>query len=170
MSMNLIDDIATIIRTTPVENIDWSFVQKLNVMRAYEGFESKSANRVLIETLLLMLSTTSPKDRAIAVILGAHEDMVRHIVQKAVRARLLELRVDQLQEVAVEDAILRKREELAGLDKQLQAHSRGKNNMQFKAHLRYAAEKWGNTQEKKAVEAIIKKIPDERATHVAAKI
>lgn len=140
--MNIADEMADAVRSAPIIDIDPAFLSRLNPLKAYEGTEMRPEYQVLITSLMGMLDDAMakgiPRERALAVILGTHEDMVRYVAAKAVK--------DRLGFIGVGDTQV------------LQERARNKGVVELQAYLRYAAEKFGTKAEQKVVEKLIKKV------------
>lgn len=178
--MNILDEIGGIVRSTPISDIDMRFIQNLDVKRVYDQLENKPEYRSLIDSMMgLFLDAERrgvPKERAIAVVLGTHEDMVRYVIMKALKERILALGLDKIVNgnVALQyDDFMAKlevaRKAMEKLDAEFKEKASKPELEQFRAYLRYAADRFGNASEKRAIASLVKKIVPSEATQDANK-
>lgn len=167
--MKLIDDLAEVIRQAPIIAIDPAFLTKMNPMKAYDGLELRPEYKSLISSMLMMYDDAQqrgvPRERAVAVVLGTHEEMVRYVITKAIKDQLEHMPIITAQTFEADAELRRIKEEIAVATTELAEAERlrteeakNKTTEQFKAYLKYAAGKWGAPVDMRAVDRLIKKI------------
>lgn len=167
--MKLIDDLAEVVRSAPIIAIDPAFLTKMNPTKAYEGLEMRPEYKSLIQSMLMMYDDATqrgiPRERAVAVVLGTHEEMVRYVVTKAIKDRMRAMNITDISTLEgqqqlglVNESIKRAQTDLATIEGEVQKKASSQSIDIFKHSLQYAADKWGTPKEKKTVESLIKKI------------
>ena len=173
-TMNIVDEITEIIRQAPIKDLDLNFVERINPAAAYAGIEDKAEYKELIAAMVGMFEHAErnglSRERAAAVMFGTYEDVVRYVINKAVRDRLFQIDSRVLNAVDIDAlkadsdrTIVEAKAEIEKLTAQTREIAASKEVHQFKAYLSYAADKWGTPVEKKAIQSLIGRIKSTKA-------
>lgn len=167
--MSFVEDMAVIVRTTPISNMDLAFIEKIDPMTAYNRLDESPDYKVLATTLLQLFDESVTKgvrrDRAAAVVLGAHEQIVRHVIEKALLARTQDFNVEALTVADIGHWRAEAQKQIDAVKKDLgliqEVHRKAAENKtaeQFKAYVLYAAEKFAEGEEKTVLQAVAGRI------------
>lgn len=169
--MNITDDILEIVRTTPISNMDLSFVKTINPVKVYDEMESRTGYKVLIETMTLLYGDAIDKKvdikHASAVILATFEEILRYVIMKAVKERLSYLQVEDvlkldanLNSKILEEKMENSKKELKKLEEAYKTYADTLPVNQFRYSLLYAGDRWGDQKEKKVIKNLVEKIKE----------
>lgn len=160
--MKIADELAIEVMQAQIRNVDHGFLNRIDALKAYAGNEIKPEFKVLIDGLLRMYDDAMlrgiPRERAVAVMLGTHDDMLRYVITEAIKKRLGHLSIEQMDLLQLGEKKQEMQKDIKAMEDRLAAGSSDKSLEQFAAYLRYAAAQWGTLTEKKTVESLIKKI------------
>lgn len=170
--MNIADELAQIVRTAPIADMDMGFLQQLNPAKAYEGLEAKEGYKTLVWALIKYyegaVEKGMPKERTAAVVLGAHEDLLRYVIGKAIKDRMSHMSPQEIGVVNLERKLAELTVEIDKAEGAIIAlQAKRKKEVEegkiesFRYSLQYAGERWGSTTEKRAIASLVKKIVSE---------
>jgi len=154
--MNLVDEVSEIVRTTPVSDIgDLAFLARINPDQAHEKIDSKPGYKSLVEAMTAIFAHAEdrgvPRDKILGTLLGAHDEIVRYVVQKAVRAKLLDIGAVGLETINARRTLEATTAKLDETRKELDDITRTKTRAQFRSYLRYTADNYAMTEHEKEV-------------------
>ena len=168
--MKFSEDIADIVRHSPLpEQVDKEVLDNFDPDKFLVRLETSAQYKTLTESFLGMyeraLNNNVPMIKAVALILGTHEDLIRFSIEKSLKEWAASLKIDDaidnnpaIQAIDFSNKLKEAREAMQLLDQEYKHRAAGHTVQQFRAYLLYAADKWGNQSEKKAINSLVKKI------------
>lgn len=170
--MNIIDDISEIIRKTPIEGIDGTYMMSFDPTKAFEAaskFEHQMALRTMVSVYNDAIAKGIPADLALIAVVMSHEDLVRYVIMRAVKQRMNGMKIDDVKGIEIVSQLSDFTEKLQAakdamqkLDLEYKEKAKNATVDQFKAYLQYAADKWGSDDEKGMVASLVKKVKPEK--------
>lgn len=167
-SMNFVDEVKEIITKQKIKPMDLNFFVAMDSQRIRD-LEVQPEYAALAKTFLgfyeqaLMLGL--PKQRAFVMFLSMYEEIVRQTVATAVVNRMMEMGVQHIntenvkkQFELVQTEVDQMTKKAGELRQELDTAVRNKSVDQFKSFLLYAADQWGDENEKKAVASLVAKV------------
>jgi len=169
--MDFINGIINLVQSTPIVYMDRSWYSKDISDAALRRMNDNPEYRVLMESFVTLYTDAVargiPTHRAAAVVLSAHEDIVRATLATALKKKLALLGASDLSalNLAYADSNLQEKiglskDALDKIESKFKLYAENEKTSQFKYSLMYAAERWGSEDEKLAVNSLVTKIKD----------
>lgn len=165
--MNLSDDISIIIRTTPLEGIDWDFLKRMDPTKVTDQLDL-TFTKIMLQAYKATVGSGVSEEFALGAILRSHNDALRYVIDKAVKKRMLDLGTQELQVATVQEKLKeltgevdKAEQAIKGIEKERAEQAAKQGFEQYISYLMYASDKFAKGKEKTVLNGIVNRIRKE---------